>query len=107
MRVVTVESEQITEVFIAYGERGVRAETVALALVKQVKRYLQAGVPIGECLADQLLLPFALAGGGLFTTLRPSLHTTTNINVLQYFLQVDVNQERINNDVWRIIIKAK
>jgi RNA 3'-terminal phosphate cyclase (ATP) len=104
--VITVKSEKITEVFTAYGKRGVRAETVALELVKQVKRYLQAAVPVGECLADQLLLPFALAEGGGFTTLRPSLHTTTNIHVLRYFLPLDVVQERTNDDAWRITIKA-
>ena len=38
-----------------------------------------------EHLADQLLLPLALAGGGSFTTTKPSLHTWTNIAVIAAF----------------------
>ena len=58
-----VESEHVTEVFTEFGERGVRAEAIAEAVAKEVTRYLAAGVPVGEHLADQLLVPMVLGQG--------------------------------------------
>lgn len=83
---VTVRCEHIAEVFTGFGERGVRAETVAEHLVTEVKDYLAAQVPVGPYLADQLLLPMALAGSGRFLTVPPTPHTTTNIWVIEQFL---------------------
>ena len=39
----------------------------------------------GSYLADQLLLPFALAGGGSFTTVQPSQHARTAADILERF----------------------
>ncbi len=50
--------------------------------------------PVGGYLADQLLVPMALAGGGAFRTLPPSRHTLTNIEVLKAFLDIDVTVTR-------------
>jgi RNA 3'-terminal phosphate cyclase (ATP) len=61
---VDVESEHVTEVFTGFGERGVRAESVADRVAQEVARYLHARVPVATHLADQLLIPLALAGGG-------------------------------------------
>ncbi len=67
-----VESENITERFFVVGEKRVSAEVVAAQLVKEVKRYLASTAAVGEYLADQLVLPMALAGaGGIYG--RPSL----------------------------------
>ena len=101
---VTVRSEQVTEVFTGFGRRGLRAEILASRLADEVRRYLVAGVPVGEYLADQLLLPLALAGGGSLRTLRPSYHTLTNIQVLQRFLNVPVICEQQGEDDWFIAI---
>jgi RNA 3'-terminal phosphate cyclase (ATP) len=87
---VTINYEHVTEVFTGFGERGVKAETVAARLVQRVRRYLAAEVPVGEQLADQLLLPLALAGGGRYVTLKPSLHTTTNIAVIRAFMDLPI-----------------
>jgi RNA 3'-terminal phosphate cyclase (ATP) len=97
-----VKSQQITEVFTGFGERGLRAEKVAEKVVNSVRRYLQAGVPVGKYLADQLLLPLALAGGGEYLTLKPSLHTTTNITVIEKFMDLKIGCEEIKPDIWRI-----
>ena len=88
-----IESEHVTEVFSAFGERGVQAERVAETAVAEARRYLDAGVPVGEHLADQLLLPMALAGGGTFKTLALSSHARTNIAVLKLFLACEVRVE--------------
>ena len=103
---VFIKSARLTEVFTGFGQRGVRAETVASRVVKQVRRYLAAGVPVGDHLADQLLLPLALSGGGSLVTLRPSRHTATNIEVIQRFLEIRIVSEELSADVWRITLKA-
>ena len=84
----------MTEVITAFGARGVLAEDVARLAADEAERYLAAGVPVGEHLADQLLLPLALAGGGRFRTVEPSLHTRTNAEVLSRFLPVEVQFEQ-------------
>lgn len=83
-----IESDHVTEVFTGFGERGVPAEAVAESAVGEAQRYLAAGVPVGDHLADQLLVPMALAGGGAFVTLPLKRHTTTNIDIITRFLKV-------------------
>ena len=78
--------ENITELFTGFGERGVRAETVAENAVHEVREYLASSAPVGEHLADQLLIPIALAGSGAFRTTKLSRHTTTNIDTIAKFL---------------------
>jgi len=102
---VFVRSEHVTEVFTGFGERGVRAEMVAERVVRRVRRYLAAGVPVGRHLADQLLLPMALCGDGEFLTLEPSLHTLTNMAVVNAFMDVQFLSEEIRADAWRIAIQ--
>jgi RNA 3'-terminal phosphate cyclase (ATP) len=88
-----LQSDEVTEVFTGFGEKGVSAEAVAETTVREVRRYLAAGVPVGEHLADQLLLPMALAGSGAFLTTPLSRHATTNIQVIQAFLPVRFDVE--------------
>lgn len=97
-----IECEQVTEVFTGFGERTIAAEAVADQAALAARRYLASEAAVGEYLADQLLLPMALAGGGSFTTLPPSRHTTTNIEVIRKFLDIPIRCEQTNNRVWRI-----
>jgi len=80
---VTLAYENVTEVFAGFGERGRPAEAVAKEPVTEVKRYLKSKAVVGEHLADQLLLPLALAGCGSVITLTPSSHTRTNMAVIE------------------------
>jgi RNA 3'-terminal phosphate cyclase (ATP) len=91
--VLELESEALTEVFTAFGEVGVPAEAVADKVVREMRRYLAAGVPVGEHLADQLLLPLALAGGGSYRTLPLSLHARTQVDLIPRFLDVRIEVE--------------
>jgi RNA 3'-terminal phosphate cyclase (ATP) len=81
-----VEGEHATEVFTGFGRLGVRAEAVARAPVAEMREWLAADVPVGVHLADQLLLPMALAGAGRFRTLPPTPHASTNLDVIRLFL---------------------
>jgi len=84
------------ELVSGFGERGVRAETVARRAVAAARRFLAADVPVGEHLADQLIIPLALAGGGSLRTLPLTEHTRTNIAVVEKLLPVRfrVTEER-------------
>lgn len=105
--IVTLESDEVTEVATGFGERAVPAEEVAEGVAKEAARYLEAGVPVGEHLADQLLLPMALAGGGTFRTLEPSSHTRTQAEILPLFLPVEVRMEAEGADRWRVEVLRK
>ena len=93
---IEIVRETLTEIFTAFGARGLPAEKVARRAVEETKKYLAAQVPVGEHLADQLLLPMALAGEGSFLTLPLTLHTQTNIEVLKQFLEIDIHIERVS-----------
>lgn len=90
-----IESEHVTEVFTGFGEKSVRAETVAEGVAREVAAYLRAAVPVGQHLADQLLLPLALAKGGAFRTQELTLHTRTQLELLRDTLgaQFTVHQD--------------
>ncbi|MBX3460493.1 MAG: RNA 3'-terminal phosphate cyclase [Planctomycetes bacterium] len=92
---VYADSDHVTEVVTAFGKRGKAAESVAKEAVREMKDYLKSEAPVGEHLADQLLLPMALGAGGSFRTLPPSLHTTTNISVIRRFMErrIDVRED--------------
>ncbi|HEV7842920.1 MAG TPA: RNA 3'-terminal phosphate cyclase [Pyrinomonadaceae bacterium] len=101
---IEIRSQQLTEIITSVGERGVRAETVAERAALEAAGYLATGAPVGIHLADQLLIPLALAGGGSYTTGPLSLHTTTNIEIIQKFLDVEIKATPAGDDVWRIAI---
>jgi len=82
--VVSVVSPALTEVFTGFGRRGVPAEEIAAQVVDDVQTYLRSGVPVGPHLADQLLLPLAIAGGR-FVTGPLTLHSRTAISIIERF----------------------
>ena len=102
---LTLESENVTEVFSGHGILGVSAENVAKNACKGLSRYLTSDAAVGPHLADQLLVPMVLCGGGSFTTLRPSLHTRTNIEVIRSFLDVDIRLEEVSEKSWLLEIR--
>jgi RNA 3'-terminal phosphate cyclase (ATP) len=85
---VELESAHGAEMVTAFGRRGVSAEAVAASAVAETRALLDSGVSVGPHLADQLLLPMALAGGGALRTLPLTLHSRTNLDVIQRFLPV-------------------
>jgi len=103
---IEIKSKYITEIFTGFGKKGVRAEDVAKIAANAAIRYLESGVPVGKYLADQLLLPLALANGGSYTTLKPSLHTKTNSDVIKLFLDIKITTNQTGKDVWSISIST-
>ncbi|MBI1851160.1 MAG: RNA 3'-terminal phosphate cyclase [Planctomycetes bacterium] len=85
-----VHSSVVGELCTGFGERDVRAEGVAHHAIDEMRHYLGSQVPVGVHLADQLLIPVAMAGAGAFRTMPLSRHARTNVDVVNRFLQVDV-----------------
>lgn len=83
---LVAEFEHVTEIFSGFGKLGVAAEHVAKSAASRMAGYLQSTAFAGPFLADQLLLPFALAGGGSFTTVKPTQHSLTAADIIQRFL---------------------
>jgi RNA 3'-terminal phosphate cyclase (ATP) len=90
-----IGNERFIEVIVGFGEKKVRAETVAENAVAEAQQYLAIGAPVGPHLADQLLLPLALAGHGCFLTMPLTEHSRTNIAVIQQFLEVEVDVKSV------------
>lgn len=89
----TMAYAHVSEVLTVFGEKGVSAEQVAGALVKEVKAYQASEGALGQHLADQWMLPLALAvvergGAASFTCTELTEHATTNIGVIERFLPV-------------------
>lgn len=91
---VTLEHDHVTEIFAGFGVKSVAAEAVAAKVLAEVRTYQASGAAVGEHLADQLMLPMALAGGGSFTVSRVSQHARTNAEVIARFLPVAIGFER-------------
>jgi RNA 3'-terminal phosphate cyclase (ATP) len=94
----------VAELATGFGRRGVPAERVAQEAVGCWLRYDRSGAPVGEHLADQLLLPLALAGSGSFTTLKPTLHTTTNAETISRFFPLRFRIERQTDRTWTVAL---
>ncbi|MCW8133464.1 MAG: RNA 3'-terminal phosphate cyclase, partial [Planctomycetota bacterium] len=101
---VEIASAHVTEVVSAYGEKGTPAEDVAAEAAREARHYLDADVPVGEHLADQLMLPMALAGGGRYRTVEPSLHAQTNVDTIAAFLPVRLKMTKIAPKAWEVTL---
>ncbi len=104
---VEVACAGATGLFTACGERGVPAEEVARAAADEARAWLDADVPVCEHLADQLLLPMAMARGGRFVTVEPTLHTRTNARVVERFLPVAVSMQPIDARRWEVRVEPR
>lgn len=87
------EYEGITELFTGFGEMKKTAEMVAMDVVREYMEYIKNEYLVGPYLADQLILPMVLAGGGEFYTGRLTHHARTQVELIQQFLGIDFSIE--------------
>lgn len=103
--VVAVRCEHVTEVFTGFGVRGVRAEDVARGVAREIRTWLEADVPVFEHLADQLVLPLALAdGSSSFRTVAPSMHLVTQIETVRAFVDREIRIDDEGSGAHRVTI---
>lgn len=97
---VILQFEHITEVLTAFGEKSVSAEEVARTVLRETQAYLAHRAPVGEHLADQLMLPMALAAmqgkPGQYWATSLSEHTRTNARVIAQFLPLQFAMEPLD-----------
>ena len=101
---IEAQSDEITEIFTAFGKRGITPEEFAEEALTDAREYLASTAPVGKYLADQLLLPMALAGGGRFRTVKPTRHTATNADVIKKFLDVQIQLAQLEDGSWEIVV---
>lgn len=90
--------ENVTELFSAFGQSRMPAEAVAQSAVEQARIWLKSSAAVAAHLADQLLLPMAIAGAGSFTTQCMTDHLHSNIAVIERFLPVRIHcQQQAEN----------
>ncbi|MBU0754017.1 MAG: RNA 3'-terminal phosphate cyclase [Planctomycetes bacterium] len=90
--------------FSAFGRKGQRAEAVAQGPVAAWQAFHQLEVPVQAELADQLLLPMALAGNGEFITGPLSSHVKTNIQVIEQFMELSFKKIQTQKGATKISI---
>lgn len=88
-----VTFENGCELVTGCAERGISAEKLGHRMGRSMKTFLDTQASVGRHLADQLLLPMALAGKGRFLTTAPDNHVPTNISVIEKFLPVQFTIE--------------
>lgn len=91
--ILEAEHENVTEIVSGFGRLGLPAELLATKAAKRMAGYLGSAAAVGPYLADQLLVPLALAGGGAFTTVKPSKHSRTAAGIIERFLDRRVSFE--------------
>ena len=101
-----IDCEHICATFCAFGQAGVSAERVAEQVATQAIGWMESGCAADEHLADQLLLPMALAGAGSFTTPRLSAHLQSNRRIIERFLPVRIGDQALDGGGHHIVITS-
>lgn len=92
MLLLLAEFEKSQASYFSLGEIGKPAERVADDAVDQMEEFLSTDGAIDQYLADQLLLPLALARGqSELRTSKITQHLLTNAEVIRQFLPVTIN----------------
>jgi RNA 3'-terminal phosphate cyclase (ATP) len=88
------EYEHAVAGFTAYGRKGLPAEHVAEAACQGLLQHHRSGAPVDPHLADQLVLPMALAEGeSCLVTSEVTRHLLTNAWAVRQFLDCAVRVE--------------
>lgn len=98
--------EHVTEIVSGFGQIGVPAERLANRSAGRIKGFLDSSAFAGPYLQDQLLLPFALAGGGSFTTVKLSQHSLTAADIIARFLPVRIDCSTQADGAIRVAVSA-
>jgi len=104
---VTVECEHTRAGFSALGERGKPMERVAEEAAHAFLRWWKTGAACDEHLADQLVLPLALAPGeSRWTTPTATEHLRTVIWTVQQFLDVKAEMTERADGGWMVVMEG-
>ncbi|MBD2519565.1 RNA 3'-phosphate cyclase [Nostoc sp. FACHB-973] len=97
---LTAEYQNSLAGFGGFGRLQLSAETVAEIACQQLLEFHHTGAPVDEHLADQLLLPAALASQeSHYRVAQVSSHLTTNAGVIQQFGLAQIAIDEAENSV--------
>ena len=88
--------------FSGFGKIGVSRNKVAHEVSKAANGLFRYGAAMDEHLADQMLIPLALAKGGSLSTIEVTGHTETNIEIIRKFLDVSITCQKVKNFFWKL-----
>jgi RNA 3'-terminal phosphate cyclase (ATP) len=97
--------EHATEISSGFGKFGISSEAIAKEAARRMAGFMATEAFAGPYLADQLLLPFALAGGGSFTTVKPSQHSRTAADIIALFTGRETRFEERAGEPWQVSVK--
>jgi RNA 3'-terminal phosphate cyclase (ATP) len=99
--------ETVTAGFTAYGRKGLPAEHVAETACEELLDHFHSGAPVDPYLADQLVLPAALAKGeSRVTTSRVSQHLLTSVGIVREFISRGLRVEGEPGEPGTLIVQS-
>ncbi len=106
---IRLECGETVEVFSEVGKPGVKTEQLARKVLREARRFLKLDVPVGPHLADQLMLPMAIAADGTdqrsgFRTGPLTGHSLTHIDIIGKFLDVNIAVTEDTNETVLVTI---
>jgi RNA 3'-terminal phosphate cyclase (ATP) len=104
---LTAEYEDSIAGFSALGQRGKRSEQVAEEACRDLMQHHASGAPVDEHLADQLMLPMALAEArSELHTSRISRHLLTCTHVIRQFLPVEFRVDGAEGRAGTVVVSS-
>lgn len=93
--------------FTSLGRPGLPADQVAETVVAQLLAFTRSHTMVDEHLADQLMIPAALAQGTTrYTTHRLTRHTLTNADLLRQWLGVSIEIDGEEEQAAEIVVSG-
>ena len=94
--------------FTTYGRKGLPAERVAESACEDLLAHYRSDTPVDPHLADQLVLPMALAKGeSRIVTSQVSQHLLTNVWVMRHFLTRELSMQEKPRAQAMVIVKGE
>ena len=87
------------------AQLGLPAEKVARAAVGRMLSFLGSKAAVDVCLADQLIVPMALAGGGRVLTEKPSPHLETVMDLACRFTDLNISASQAGEKTWLVEVR--
>ncbi len=101
---ITVQREEIEQVFTGFGKRNVDPVITARVVANRAKEYIRSNFFCDTHLTDQLLIPLLLLKGGNFTCPKPTLHATTNAEIVKMFTGKKIQFQEVETGKWNCTV---
>lgn len=104
----TLAHDGVTELFTACGAKGITAEAVARTVAREVRDFQASRAALGPRLADQWVLPLALAvwhrsKAARFTCSAVTSHARSTFAVIEQFLPVRIDAQPFDGG-WTVAV---